>query len=286
MTDRDLLAREFEANRDHLLGVAYRMLGSRSDAEDAVQDAWLRLSRSDAGEIANLGGWLRTVVARVCLDVLRARRARPHEPLDERVAHPRAGEGDAAGAEQEMLLAESVGLAMLVVLDRLSPAERVAFVLHDMFDLSFDEIAPVVGRNPAAARQLASRARRRVRGGHAPTPDRARQREVVEAYLAASRSGSLDALLAVLAPEVVLRADAGPNREVRGAAVVAGLALAYPNRRRFAHPAWVDGRPGIVVAPLGRLQVVLAMTVDGNRIAEIEVVTDRERLARLDVAML
>src|SRR5256885_3189803 len=207
MVEHDTLAERFEANRAHLRGVAYRMLGSLSDADDAVQEAWLRLSRADVSGVDNLGGWLTTVVARVCLDMLRARKARHEEPFDATAPEPAAPRGAAPDAEQEMLLADSVGLALLVVLETLAPAERLAFVLHDMFAVPFDEIAPIVGKSPDAARQLASRARRRVQGATMSDVDLTRQREVVDAFLAASRGGDFDALLAVLDPDVVVRAD-------------------------------------------------------------------------------
>src|SRR3989454_4501413 len=228
MDDRGWLATRFEENRTHLKAVAYRMLGSVSEAEDAVQDAWLRLSRSDASGVENLDGWLTTIVARVCLDMLRSRKARREEPLGAQAPEMIVSREEGVDPEREALLADSVGLALLVVLETLAPAERVAFVLHDMFDLPFDEIAPIVGRSPTAARQLASRARRRVQGAAAvPEPDLTRQRQVVDAFLAASRGGDFEALLAVLDPDVVLRADPmavqiGASREVRGAAAVAG----------------------------------------------------------------
>jgi RNA polymerase sigma factor (sigma-70 family) len=290
MDEHELLAGRFEANRAKLRAVAYRMLGSLSEADDAVQEAWLRLSRSDTSSVENLGGWLRTVVARVCLDMLRGRKARREEPLGPHVPEPiMSGE---EGVEQEALLAESVGLALLVVLETLAPAERVAFVLHDMFDMPFEEIAPIVGRSPAAARQLASRARRRVRGGGSVSEaDLTRQREVVDAFLAASRGGDFGALLAVLDPDVVVRADraavpAGASREVRGAQAVARNALAYSKRGGFARPALVNGNVGIVVAPRGRLLSVLGFTIARGRIVEIDVIADPERLRQLDLAVL
>jgi RNA polymerase sigma-70 factor, ECF subfamily len=288
MEQAKFLAERFEADRTHLRGVAYRMLGSLSEAEDAVQEAWLRLARTDTSGVANLSGWLTTVVARVCLDMLRGRKSRREEPLGPHVPEPAA----APEVEHEALLADSVGLALLVVLETLDPAERVAFVLHDMFDLPFDEIASIVGRSPAAARQLASRARRRIRGGAAvPDADLVRRREVVDAFLAASRGGSFEALLAVLDPDVVLRVDGhaeppGLPREVRGASAVARGAIAFSARSRFAQPALVNGSVGIVVAPRGQLLVVLALTIAAGRIVEIDVVTDPERLRRLDLAVL
>ena len=293
MDEGDLLAVRFEESRPHLRAVAYRMLGSLSEAEDAVQEAWLHLSRSDTGDVGNLRGWLTTVVARVCLDMLRSRRSRREEPLDARAPEPIAGPDAGTDPEHEAVLADSVGLALLVVLDTLAPAERLAFVLHDMFAVPFDEIAPVVGRSPAAARQLASRARRRVQAATtaAPDADRARQREVVDAFLAASRDGDFDALLALLDPDVVVRADAGAGPpgaagSVRGAPAVAAQALAYSGRARHARPALVDGAVGIVVAPRGRLATVMVFTVARGRIVAIEVVADPTRLGRFDLAAL
>jgi RNA polymerase sigma-70 factor, ECF subfamily len=290
MDQQEWMAERFEANRAHLRQVAYRMLGSRSEADDAVQEAWLRLSRSGTSGVENLGGWLTTVVARVCLDMLRSRKSRREEPFGAEVPEPAAtGEGG-ADPEQEALLADSVGLALLVVLQTLAPAERVAFVLHDLFAVPFEEIAPVVGRSPTAARQLASRARRRVQGAPTlPEADLARQREVVEAFMAASRGGDFEALLAVLDPDVVLRADravvpAGMPTEARGAAAVAKRAMV--GRVRFAQPALVNGAVGIVVAPRGRQLLVLAFRIAGGRIVEIDVVADPERLRQLDLAVL
>ncbi len=285
MTDADLLARRFETDRARLRAIAYRMLGSRTDAEDAVQEAWLRLSRAGDAGVENLGGWLTTVVARVCLDMLRVRRARREEFADEAVPRLAA----AADAEQEALLAESVGLAMLVVLDRLTPAERVAFVLHDMFDLPFEEIAGIVGRSVDASRQLASRARRRVRGATGdPEVDRDRQRQVVEAFLAASRRGDFDALLALLDPSVVARADAaavaaGAAPEVRGAAEVA---TTFAGRARAARPALVDGLVGLAWAPGGRPRVVFDFTTENGRIVAIDLIADPARLGELELELL
>jgi len=285
MTDADLLARRFETDRARLRAIAYRMLGSRTDAEDAVQEAWLRLSRAGDAGVENLGGWLTTVVARVCLDMLRVRRARREEFADEAVPRLAA----AADAEQEALLAESVGLAMLVVLDRLTPAERVAFVLHDMFDLPFEEIAGIVGRSVDASRQLASRARRRVRGATGdPDVDRDRQRQVVEAFLAASRRGDFDALLALLDPSVVARADAaavaaGAAPEVRGAAEVA---TTFAGRARAARPALVDGLVGLAWAPGGRPRVVFDFTTENGRIVAIDLIADPARLGELELELL
>jgi len=291
MNEREELAERFEDNRTHLRAVAYRMLGSLAEADDAVQEAWLRLNRSDASGVENLGGWLTTVVARVCLDMLRARKSRREDPLDtdgpEPIANRRAGEID---PEQEVLLANSVGLALLVILDKLDPAERLAFVLHDMFAVPFDEISAIVGRSADAARQLASRARRRVQGSAAvPDADRTRQRQVVDAFLAAARGGNLEALLAVLDPDVVLRADRaavppGAPTEIRSAAIVAERALR--GGARAAQPALVNGAVGVVVAPRGQLLMVLAFAIANGKIVEIDAVADPERLGRLDLAVL
>jgi RNA polymerase sigma factor (sigma-70 family) len=280
------LAEQFAAHRGHLQQVAYRMLGATGEAEDAVQEAWLRLSRADAAGIENLGGWLTTVVARVCLDTLRSRKARREEPLDGE-PEPGAGYQHATDPEREAELADSVGLALLVVLEALAPAERVAFVLHDMFDLPFEEIAPIVGRSPTAARQLASRARRRVRGT-TTSSDVASQRTVVDAFLAAARSGDVAGLLAVLDPDVVLHADRAAQRlgdvaELRGADVVAAN---FKGKAQTARPALVDGALGIVVAPQGRLLLALKLTFAGDRIAAIDVVADRDRLEALDLSTL
>ncbi len=288
MDQHDWLAERFEAHRTHLRAVAYRMLGSASEADDAVQEAWLRLSRSNASGVENLGGWLTTVVARVCLNMLQSRASRREQPQGAHLPDPVAGREDGGDPEHEALLAEGVGLALLVVLDTLTPAERLAFVLHDTFAVPFDEIAPIVGRSPAAARQLASRARRRVQGAASPDTDLTRQRAVVDAFLAASRGGDFDALLAVLDPDVVLRADhaavqAGASREVRGAAAVAG---AFSGRARAARPALVNGAAGAVWAPGGRPRVVFAFTITRGRIVAIDLLADPERLRRLDLAVL
>jgi RNA polymerase sigma factor (sigma-70 family) len=286
--DHDWLAERFEAHRTHLRGVAYRMLGSLSDADDAVQEAWIHLSRSDTSGVENLGGWLTTVVARVCLDMLRSRTSRREEPLGAHLPDPIVRRADGVDPEQDALLAEGVGLALLVVLQTLAPAERLAFVLHDMFAVPFDEIAPIVGRSPAATRQLASRARRRVRGAATvPDADLARQREVVDAFLAAARHGDFDALLAVLDQDVVLRADrgavpAGARREVRGAPAVAEQALTFSWLAQFARPALVNGAAGVVVAPRGRPFSVLGFTVTHGKIVEIDILADPARLRRLD----
>ena len=292
MDERDRLAQGFEEHRPRLRAVAYRMLGSLGEADDAVQEAWIRLDRSEPGEIENPGGWLTTVVARVCLNMLRSRRSRREEPLDARVPDPIVGREDGADPEHEALLADSVGLALLVVLEKLTPAERLAFVLHDMFALPFDEISRIVGRSPVAARQLASRARRRVRGASAaPDADLAGQREVVGAFLAAARDGDFDALLAVLDPDVVLRADYGPtpagmSRVVRGARDVAGQALTFSRVAPSSRPALVNGTAGLVNAPGGKPLAILGFTVARRRIVEIDILADPERLRRLDLSAL
>ena len=294
MGDHKLLAERFEANRRHLRSVAYRMLGSRTEAEDALQEAWLRLSRADTSDVENLGGWLTTVVARVCLDMLRSRKSRSEEPLESGAVGPHSpnmATDPETGADPEhaALMADSVGLALLVVLEKLSPAERIAFVLHDMFDLPFDEIAPIVGRSAAATRQLASRARRRVQGApEAPNPGHVPQREVVEAFLAASRGGDFDALLAVLDPDVVFRADRraaqmGGVAELRGAAAVANT---FKGRAQAAQPALVGGAVGLAVLIGGQLRIVLAFTIAGGRIVEIEAIADPERIRQLDPEIL
>jgi RNA polymerase sigma factor (sigma-70 family) len=291
MDDGDWLAGRFEANRAHLKAVAYRMLGSLSEADDAVQEAWLRLSRSGASGVENLGGWLTTAVARVCLDMLRSRNSHREEPLGVHLPEPIVSREDAVDPEQQALLADSVGLALLVVLDTLAPAERLAFVLHDMFAVPFDEIAPIVGRSPAAARQLASRARRRVQAAAVPDADLTRQRAVVAAFLAAARSGDFDALLAVLDPDVVLRADlgavrAGASRVVRGARTVAEGALSFARMAPFARLALVNGAAGLVVLPEGRPFAVMAFAVRDGKIVELDILADPERLRQLDLAAL
>jgi RNA polymerase sigma-70 factor (ECF subfamily) len=288
--EREYLAEEFEANRTHLRAVAYRMLGSVSEADDAVQESWLRLNRSDTSEVENLGGWLTTVVARVCLDMLRSRRSRHEEPFGPHVPEPIISREDEVDPEHEALLADSVGLALLVVLETLSPSERLAFVLHDMFGVPFDEIAPLVERTPSAARQLASRARRRVRGA-APVPDAdlARQREVVEAFLAAAREGDFEALLAVLDPDVVLRADRGAlgaSQEVRGASAVIAQARNFSHLAGFARAALVNGAAGVVVAPRGRPFAVAGFTVADGKIVEIDILADPARVRELDLTVL
>jgi RNA polymerase sigma factor (sigma-70 family) len=288
MDDRDWLAERFEAHRPRLRAVAQRLLGSAAEADDAVQEAWLRLQRTDPGSLDNLGGWLTTVVARVCLDMLRARGSRREEPLEAGLPG-RVGSREGTGPEDQALLADSVGPAMLVVLDTLAPAERVAFVLHDLFAVPFAEIAPLVGRSPTAARQLASRARRRIQGRAASDPgvDRRRQRAVVAAFLAASREGDFEALLALLDPEVVVRADtAGGTRVVRGAAAVASQALGFAWRARSARPALVNGTPGVVAARHGRPAWVLTFAIAEGRITGIQVLAGPGRLAELELAEL
>ena len=295
MDEQDWLAQRFEEHRSHLRAVAYRMLGSISEADDAVQEAWLRLSRSETSGVENLGGWLTTVVGRVCLDMLRSRTSQRvvplGEPLGTRVPDPLVSRADGIDPEHEALLADSVGLALLVVLETLTPAERLAFVLHDMFSVPFEKIAPVVGRSPTAARQLASRARRRVQGeAHVPDADLATQREVVDAFLAASHDGDFDTLLAVLDPDVVLRIDggavrAGLSREVRGARAVAEQTLTFSRLSPFVRPALVNGAAGVVVAPRGRPFSVMGFTIRGGKIVEVDILADPARLSRLDVSV-
>ncbi|MFJ3824393.1 RNA polymerase sigma factor SigJ [Streptomyces nodosus] len=293
MDDEKQLAERFQAHRGHLRAVAYRMLGSLSEAEDAVQEAWLRLSRSDVSEVENLGGWLTTVVGRICLDLLRSRGARREEPLtDTFVPDPVVTPLDRVDPEQQALLGDSVGLALMVVLETLGPAERLAFVLHDLFAVPFDDIAPVVGRTSVATRQLASRARRRVQDAEpAADPDPGRRREVLEAFLAASRGGDFDALVAVLDPEVVLRADAGAlatgmaaSKVLRGAKSVAEGAFMFRGTSRYARLVLVNGEIGLVTAPEGRPVSVMAVTVADGRITRIYILSDPERLERLDLA--
>ena len=287
MDEPDYLAERFEEHRAHLRAVAYRMLGSSSEVDDAVQEAWLRLSRTEATGIDNLGGWLTTVVARVCLDMLRSRTSRREEPLTTDAPEPVATGTLGSSPEHEALLADSVGLALLVVLDRLTPAERLAFVLHDMFAVPFEEIGPIVGRSAEAARQLASRARRRVRGGGTPDPDLVRQREVVEAFMAALRAGDLEGLLAVLDPDLVVRADmSGVLTESRGAAAWAKGAVAYGHLATLTQPALVDGAIGVVVAPQGRLVRALRFTIANGKITEMEIIGNPARLGELDVSMV
>src|SRR6266568_4325809 len=285
MDEHQWLAEQFEANRTHLQAVAYRMLGSLSEADDAIQESWLHLSRSDTSGIKNLGGWLTTVVARVCLDMLRSRNSRREESLEAFVPEPITSREGGIDPEQEALLADSVGLALLVVLERLSPPERLAFVLHDIFAMPFDEIAPIVDRSPEA--QLASRARRRVQGETTvPDADLATQRKVVDAFLAASREGDFEALLEVLDPDVVLRVDFGPaeeSREVRGARLVAGQALFYARLGLLIRPALVNGAAGIVSIRDGEPYAVGGLTIRGGKIVEMDILADPERLRRLDL---
>jgi len=289
MDEKNLLAEKFEAYRGHLRSVGYRMLGTMSEAEDAVQEAWLRLSRSDPDHIDNLGGWLTTVVARVCLDMLRSRQSRREEPLEPGVPEAALSAEQGIDPEQDMLIADSVGLALLVVLERLAPPERLAFVLHDMFAVPFEEIAPIVGRSAEATRQLASRARRRVQGADMDAAaNLSRQREIVGAFLAASKGGDFDGLLALLDPDVILRGDNLAARmsghgDVRGATLVAQQ---FKGRAQAAQVGLIDGTIGIVVAPQGRLLLVLRPTIRDGRIAEINVVAEPEQLSRLDIAAL
>ena len=290
MTDQDQLAQRFEAHRAHLRAVAYRMLGSLTEADDAVQEAWIRLSRTDTRDVENLGGWLTTVVGRVCLNLLRSRRTRREAPLDTHVPDPIVSPASGMDPEHEALLGDSLGLALMAVLDALSPAERIAFVLHDAFGVPFPDIAAILGRSPAAVRQLASRARRRVRRAPVPDTDLAGQWAVVDAFLAASRDGDFQRLLTVLDPDVVLRSDGGGSRPnlvslVRGAEAVAAGALTF---RRFAYTATrglVNGLPGGVAwMPDGRPYAVVGLVVAGGRIVAIDVLADPDRLARLDLA--
>ena len=295
------LTERFEENRPRLRGVAYRLLGSLSEAEDAVQEAWLRLHRSDTAAVENLAGWLTTVVSRVCLDMLRAKHARREEPIDAQLTAPGAG----ADPEDEAVLADSVGVAMLVVLDTLTPAERLAFVLHDLFAIPFEEIGSILDRSPDAAKQLASRARRRVRGGSASSDaDKARQREVVEAFLKAARTGDLEGLLAVLDPDAVLRIDgaariafgakdaANTPRELKGASMWAkqlvafSRALRFATYARFVQLALIDGSIGVIVAPFGRLSRVLIFTFASDKVTRVEVIGDRARLRKLEIVAL
>ena len=304
MDQQSWLTERFEENRPRLRGVAYRVLGSLSEAEDAVQEAWLRLNRIDAATVENLGGWLTTVVSRVCLDMLRARKSRREEPIGAQVTEPSVVRGEGADPEGEAVLADSVGLALLVVLDTLTPAERLAFVLHDLFAVPFDEIGSIVGRSPAAAKQLASRARRRVRGSPAPSDaGRARQREVVEAFLRAARAGDLEGLLAVLDPDAIIRidaaarfdgvvridapaADAGKARELRGASTWAKQFIALSRGLRFVQPALINGSVGMILAPGGKLSRVLTFTFTNAKIARLEVIGDPARLRELDIGVL
>ena len=292
MTDQDWLAERFEADRAHLRGVAFRMLGSVSEADDAVQEAWIRLSRTDTTEVENLRAWLTTVVGRVCLNMLRSRRTRRESSLETHLPDPIVSPEDGLDPEQEALLGDSVGLALLVVLDALTPAERVAFVLHDVFALPFDDIAPIVGRTPTAARQLASRARRRVQGAPVPDVDLDGQWAVVDAFLAAARDGDFDRLLAVLDPDVVVRSDGGSARSgmsslVRGAEAVAAQAMSFRRFTETSTRVLVNGIPGGVAwNPDGSPFAVLALTVRGGRIVAIDVLADPDRLAQLDLTVV
>jgi len=305
MTEHSWLTERFEENRPRLRGLAYRMLGSLSEAEDAVQEAWLRLNDIDAATIENLGGWLTTVVSRVCLDMLRGRKARREESIGAQVAEPSVVRGEGANPESEALLADSVGVALLVVLNTLTPAERLVFVLHDLFGVPFDEIGPIVGRSPAAAKQLASRARRRVRGSPAPLDaDKARQREVVEAFLKAARAGDIDALLTVLDPDAVIRIDAaartdgvvridappeevGQPREVKGASLWVRQMVALSRGLRFGvQTALIDGSIGLIFAPRGKLVRALMFTFENAKVTRVEAIGDPARLRELDIAVL
>jgi RNA polymerase sigma factor (sigma-70 family) len=293
MNENDWLAERFEEHRSRLRAVAYRMLGSLSEADDAVQDTWLRVSRRGANEVENLGGWLTTIVARVSLNMLQSRKVRREESLGVHLPDPVITLEGAAEPEEEALLADSVGLALLVVLDTLTPAERLAFVLHDMFDLPFEEIAPMVGRSPAAARQLASRARRRVKGAEvrAPDPDLARQREVVDAFYRAARGGDVESLIALLDPDVVLRSDFGPKRPdaprvVRGAAAVAEQSLRGALLSAEIHPALVNGAAGAVITVAGRPFAVMGFTVSDGKIVEIDAIADPGRVRRIAASVL
>jgi len=305
MTEHNWLTERFEENRPRLRGVAYRMLGSLSEAEDAVQEAWLRLNGIDAATIENLGGWLTTVVSRVCLDMLRGRKARREESIEAQVTEPSVGRGEGADPESEALLADSVGVALLVVLDTLTPAERLVFVLHDLFGMPFHEIGSIVGRSPAAAKQLASRARRRVRGSSAPLDaDKARQREVVEAFLRAARAGDIDALLTVLDPDAVIRIDAaartdgvvridappeevGQPREVKGASMWVRQMVALSRGLRFGvQTALIDGSIGLIFAPRGKLVRALMFTFENAKVTRVDAIGDPAHLRKLDIAVL
>ena len=291
MDDKDWLADRFEEQRGRLRAVAYRMLGSLAEADDAVQDTWVRVSRAELNEVENFGGWLTTIVARVCLNMLRSRNVRREESLEVHLPDPVIRPEEQLGPEEEVLLADSVGLALLVLLDALAPAERLAFVLHDMFELPFEEIAPMVGRSPTAARQLASRARRRVKGADIPDPDLTRQRAVVDAFLLAARSGDFDDLVAILHPDVILRVDFGPSRPgasrvVRGATAVARQARLGANPAALLHPALINGMAGVVITLDGRPHLVMAFTVAENKVVELDLIADPERVGRLASAVL
>ena len=291
MEERRWLTEHFQQHRSHLRGVAYRMLGSVSEADDALQETWLRIHDQDPRSVQDMQAWLTTVVGRVCLNMLRARRARRDVPSDVHVPDPIVSLEDSADPEQEALVADSVGLALLVVLDTLSPAERLAFVLHDVFGVPFADIAAVLHRSTAAAQQLASRARRRVRGSPAPDADLARQREVVDAFFAASRDGDFAALVAVLDPDIELRIDGGVQREqasliLRGAQAVAAYSSTYSKLYPFVRPALVNGTPGAVVAPTGRVFSVMAFTIANGKVIQIDVLVDPERLRKLGLAIV
>jgi RNA polymerase sigma-70 factor (ECF subfamily) len=290
MTDQDFLSTRFEEQRTRLEGVARRMLGSRSEAEDAVQDVWLRLDGADADAIDNLGGWLTTVTARVCLNRLRSRGTHPEDPV-ERVPDPVVTRDDATDPAREAELADSVGLALHVVIETLPPAERLAFVLHDLFGVPFDEIAPILDRSPAATRQLASRARRRVQGAPVPDGDVSRQREVVDAFFAAARGGDFEGLVAVLDPEVVVRSDGGPRRpaltsRAQGAEAVASRAITFANPKAELRPVLVNGAAGVVVLVDGEPFSIMGFTVRGGRVAEVDVLADPDRIAALDLSAI
>ncbi|GAA4589326.1 RNA polymerase sigma factor SigJ [Planotetraspora phitsanulokensis] len=292
MAEQDWLAERFDEHRAHLRSVAYRMLGSLHEAEDAVQESWLRLSRSDTGDVANLGGWLTTVTGRICLDMLRARGSRRERPLDVHVPDPIVSPADGVDPEQEALLAESVGLALYVVLETLTPAERLAFVLHDMFAVPFNDIAAMLGRSPDATKQLASRARARIRaGGPSPDADLARQQEAVQAFYDAARHGDFDALVALLDPQAAMHSDGGAAHPkitgvTRGAAAIAGRALMFANPDATVHPVLVNGAAGAVVTVDGRPVSVMGFTVTGGVIVAIDVLADVDRLGRLDLSWL
>ena len=291
MDENNWLADRFEEHRSLLRSVAYRMLGSLTEADDAVQNTWVRVSRAEMSKVENLGGWLTTIISRICLNMLRSRGVRREDSLETRVPDPVISPVGELGPEDEAVLADSVGLALLVVLDALAPAERLAFVLHDMFDLPFEEIAPMVGRSPTAARQLASRARRRVRGAEIPEPDLARQRAVVDAFFLAARGGDLDALVALLHPDVVLRVDSGPGRPaasmvVRGAEAVARQARLGANPAALLHPALINGAAGVVITLDGRPHVVMAFTVVNDQVVELDLIADPGRVGRVASAVI
>ena len=290
MDETDWLAARFEEQRAHLRAVAYRMLGSLAEADDAVQNSWLRLSRADPAGVENLAGWLTTVVARECLKMMRARRGRREEPLGDFTAGPPAGPHDASDPEAEALLADSVGPALMVVLDTLAPAERLSFVLHDIFAVPFDEIAAILERSPAASRQLASRARRRVQGATPPpNADPGRQRQIVDAFLAALRNGDFEALVAVLDPDVLLRDDSaglpGGAAELRGAPAVGRHALGFSRSAQFVEPALVNGAVGLAIVPQGRIMGALGFTFSGDKITEIDMISEPGRLQEVDLAV-